>query len=100
MRASDLTELWRNWDCLLHDLIQPEGRSLYVQEIEQTFPCYYKSCSITEFYPTGKIWLKFALTLVFYKDLRIDDSLILATEDGVPVVTEDGEYYIDLTPDK
>jgi hypothetical protein len=100
MRAESLTGLWRNWDALLYDLIRPDERMLYCRDQEQTFPCYYKSCSVQEFYPDGRIWLKFTLTLVFFRDFRISDDFILCTEDGTPVCTEDDEYAIDLTPFK
>lgn len=65
MRAETLTELWRNYDALLYDLIRPDERMLEVTSLEQTFPCYYKSASVTEFFPEEKIWLAFTLTLTF-----------------------------------
>lgn len=101
MRAESLTELWRNYDALLHDLIQPEERLLTVRELEQDFPCYYKSCQVSDFFPDGKIWLEFTLTLTFTRDFRInEDGTILVCEDGTPVVTEDGVYFIDLLLDR
>ena len=60
------------YDALLHDLIQPEERLLTVSELKQDFPCYYKSCQVTDFYPNGKIWLAFTLTLTFTRDFRIN----------------------------
>lgn len=72
MRAETLEELWRNYDALLHDLIQPEERMLTVNELKQDFPCYYKSCQVSGFYPNGKIWLAFTLTLTFTRDFRIN----------------------------
>ena len=65
MRANTLDELWRNYDALLYDLIRPEERVLKVKKIDKEFPFYYKSCQITDFYPTGKIWLQFTLTVTF-----------------------------------
>jgi hypothetical protein len=65
MRASDLTEFWRNYDALLHDLVQPKARRLYIPLIRRGYPCYYRSCSVSKFAPMGKIWFQFALTLVF-----------------------------------
>jgi len=50
---------------------------------------YYKSCTVSEFYPTDKIWLKFTVTVVFFKDFRISSDVILCTEDGTPIYTED-----------
>lgn len=65
MRADTLDELWRNYDALLYDLIRPNERRLRVKELNKEFPFYYKSCQVTEFYPTYKIWLQFALTVTF-----------------------------------
>ena len=65
MRADTLDELWRNYDALLYDFIRPNERRLRVKELNKEFPFYYKSCQVTEFYPTDKIWLQFALTVTF-----------------------------------
>lgn len=101
MRAATLAELWRNYDALLYDLIRPEERMLEVSELEQTFPCYYKSASVTEFYPDGKIWLAFTITLTFTRSFRLDGGdCVLASEDGVIVFSEDEESAVDILPDK
>ena len=65
MRADTLDELWRTYDALLYDLIRPNERKLWVKELNKNFPFYYKSCQVTEFYPTDKIWLQFVLTVTF-----------------------------------
>lgn len=72
MRANTLDELWRNYDALLFDLIRPEERMLEVSDLGQSFPCFYKSASISAFYPDGKIWLAFTLTLTFTRSLRFN----------------------------
>ena len=101
MRAETLDELWNNYDALLHDLIQPDERSLWIEEMEREFPFHYKSCSVTKFEPSGRIWLQFALTVVFTRDFRIaDDDIVLASEDGIVVFTEDDTYAIELRPDR
>lgn len=101
MRAETLDELWRNYDALLHDLIQPEERLLTVRELEQDFPCYYKSCQVSDFYPDGKIWLAFTLTLTFTGSFRLnDDDFVLATENGIIIFTQDGENAIEMLPNK
>lgn len=96
MRAKNLTEFWRNYNALLFDLVRPGERSLYTDSTGYEYPCYYKSCSVTEFYPTGKIWLKFDLTLVFTSFRIEDDEYLLASESGEWIMTEDGEFAIDL----
>lgn len=101
MRAETLDELWQNYDALLFDLIRPDERTLFVSELEQDFPCCYKSCSVSNFFPDGRIWLEFTLTLTFVHSFRLDDNdFVLATEDGIIVFTEDGENAIDMLPDR
>lgn len=99
MRAATLAELWRNYDALLYDLTRPEERALYVSELERTFPCYYKSATVTQFFPTDKIWLAFTLTLTLTRDFRLQGGdMVLATEEGIILFTEDGENAIDIEP--
>lgn len=102
MRAQTLEELWRNYDAFLFDLIRPEERVLEALDIAEDFPCYYRKCQVSRFYPTGKIWLEFSLTLTFTRDFRISDEPLLATEDGLFVILEDedGNDYVTLKPDK
>ena len=71
MTAYDLSTLWKNWDALLHDLTKPNERTLWVGALEQEFYLYYKSCQVINFFVDGKIWLQFALTVVFTHDFRI-----------------------------
>lgn len=101
MRAESLDELWRNYDALLFDLIRPDEHLLYVESLEQEFPFHYKSCQVTEFFPDGKIWLRFTLTLTFTHSFRIEDGdVVLATEDGIIVFTQDDINAIDMLPDR
>lgn len=101
MRADTLDELWRNYDALLFDLIRPDERLLEVSEFEQTFPCFYKSASVSEFYPEDKIWLAFTITLTFTHSFRLEgDDYVLASEDGIIIFTEDGENAIEMLPDR
>ena len=60
MRTNTLAGMWRNLDALLYDLVRPNARTL------NGFECYYKSMSVSEFYPDGAPWLRFALTLCFF----------------------------------
>ncbi|MDE5551781.1 MAG: hypothetical protein K2I91_01140, partial [Muribaculaceae bacterium] len=101
MRAETLDELWRNYDALLFDLIRPDERLLEVSELEQTFPCFYKSASVTDFYPENKIWLAFTLTLTFTHSFRLDDDdFVLASEDGIIIFTQDYENAFQMLPDR
>ena len=93
MRANTLDELWCNYDALLYDLIRPEERVLKVKKIDKEFPFYYKSCQITDFYPTGKIWLQFTLTVTFTTWIRVD---IFSSEyKRIRYIESKGDAYID-----
>lgn len=100
MTSKDTETLWHNWDALLYDLVRPDERLLWVDCIEQEFPCFYKSCSVSEFYCEGKIWLKFTLTLTLTHEFRIsDDDIVLASEDGITVFTQNNMYAIEMLED-
>lgn len=102
LRASSLEEMWRNYYALLHDLIQPEERVLYVADIEDEFRFYYKSCTVNNFFPCDKkVWLEFSLTVCFTQDVRIEeDDMVLATEDMVVVWTEDSDSAVEVLPNR
>ena len=73
LRADSLDELWRNYDALLYDLIRPYEHVFLSATNEEAFYCFYKSCSVSEFFPDGKIWLKFSLTLTFCARVSSED---------------------------
>ena len=100
MRAETLPQLWRNYDALLYDMIQPDERTLDIIDLAESYPCYYKSCQVDNFFPTGKIWLEFTLTFAFIRDFRIGDEPLLASEDAIWIVTEEENDFITLKPDK
>ena len=100
MRAESLDGLWRNYDALLYDLIRPGERLLGVEALKQEFPFYYKSCQVTKFEPTGRIWLQFSLTVTFTHDLRIGkENILLASEDGLLIFTQDNTNAVDMRED-
>lgn len=100
MRAETLPQLWRNYDALLYDMIRPEERTLDIVDVAESYPCYYKSCKVDEFFPSDKIWLEMTLTFTFIRDVRISDELLLASEDALWIVTETDKDFITLKPDK
>lgn len=94
LRADTLNELWRNYDALLYDLTRPDERMLEADGNE--FPFYYRSCQITEFYPNGKIWLQFSITITVTGNLRLLSNFIaLHSEDDMAIQTEN-EYLIEI----
>lgn len=95
LRADSLSGMWGCLDALLYDLTRPGERYLYVDADTMEYPCCYKSCSVSEFVPKGRIWLKFSITLTF-TSFRVTDDVLLSTEDGALVMTEDSRYAIDM----
>ena len=95
--AGSMTTFWSCYDALLDALIQPGERSLYVDYNVEEYPCYYKRTSGWKLESLrGRMVVTFNLTLEFTV-FRMDGiDYLLATEAGELVVTEDGEYYIDL----
>jgi hypothetical protein len=97
MRAETLAEFWQNYNALLYDLSRPEERVLFVDSTGYEYPCYYKSCSVSNFSPTGKIWFRFSLVLVF-TSFRVEaEEFLLASEDSALMITEQDDYAINLS---
>ena len=83
MRADSMTQMWRNRDALLYDLVRPGERMLAVDALGQEFPCHYKQCAVSEFFPDGRPWLRFSLTLTLTRNLRINGTAAAATATAV-----------------
>ena len=66
LRSHAFDEFWRNYNALLYDLTRPNERNLFVKYTGCEYPCYYKSCSSSQFlFTQGKIWWVFDLIIVF-----------------------------------
>lgn len=109
MRANTIENFWRNRDALLHDLtklsakVDDEGyeysdaeRIFYCDEWSESYPCYYKSCQTNDFMLNNGVWWEFTLKLVFTSFRIGETEFLLASEAGEFIITEDGEFYIDL----
>jgi hypothetical protein len=111
MRTKSVENMWRNLNALVYDLtktvktVDEDGyeydsaeRTFYVDDMTEEYPCYYNGLKATKFQvlPDGRVWLEFTLNLVFTKFVVNGIEILLATEDNELIVTEDGEYYIDL----
>lgn len=96
LRASNMSEFWRNYDALLFDLVRPGERGLYVDGTGLEYPCYYKSNNVSELFTVGKIWCEFSLVLSFISFRSGADEYILATEAGEWLTLEDGDTLIDM----
>lgn len=95
MRADSLSDFWRNHDALLYDITRAGEHVLYWEDIDWEYSCFYKDMSVNEFIPTGRVWMKFSLTLTFIAPEAYLERLLLSTEDNYYVITEDG-YLVDM----
>jgi hypothetical protein len=93
MRANTMSEFWRNYNALLFDLVRPEERRLYLDSTRYEYPCFYKSCSVSDFVPSDKIWFSFSLILVFTSFRVNGEELLLASENDELIITEDKSYF-------
>lgn len=97
IKASDIETFWKNYNALFHALIQSGERQFYSDRLGESYPCYYKSmdCNVFDIV-SGCVWCEFTLTLVF-TCFRVGEALcLLATEDDFVIMTEDGEFFIDV----
>lgn len=111
MRCQNVETMWRNLNALVYDLIKltektdEDGisykdaeRCFYSEKYCEEYPCFYNGLKATKFQllSGGRVWLEFTLTLTF-TSFRINGvEFLLASEDGELIVTEDGEFCIDL----
>lgn len=72
MRARDLMVLWTNRDELLRALTEPGLRRLRFADAggEGIWDFYYKQCRTEVFFPEGKLWWEFVLTVVVVKSVH------------------------------
>lgn len=111
MRCDSVTTMWRNLDALVYDLVKPtekedeegfkyndSGKTFYSEILEEEFPCYYDGLKATKFQllPGNRIWLEFTLTLSFTSFVVGEVEYLLASEAEELIITEDGEYCIDM----
>jgi hypothetical protein len=96
-KTASMEKFWSCYDAFFYALTLPGERELYVDYTGETYPCYYKSTSAWTLHPAGDfILVEFTLTMVF-SVFRVEKTqYILATEKGEWIITEDGEYAIDL----
>ncbi len=94
--AASITEFWANYNALLYDFTRPGARELYVDDLGELFPCFYKSATVNSFSLRGKVWCAMNITLTIITFTLGDTEFILSAENGALISTEDGLYVIDL----
>jgi hypothetical protein len=95
---ADINTFWRNYNALLHNLVQPGERTFWYDVRSEEFPCYYKSSNITNFIViNGEIFCTFDIVLVFTSFRLGGVDYLLASEDyELFVLEEDSETFIDM----
>lgn len=95
--AQDVDLFWLQYNTFFNSLVEPGERTLYSDETEQEYPCYYKKSSNFKLDSLiGRVIVSFKLTLVFSLFHVGETEYVLATENDEDIVLEDGETLIDM----
>lgn len=95
--APSKEQFWHNYKALLYDLTRSGERVFYDDNVVEEFPCHYKSSDVESFIVDGEgVWCKFSITLVFTSFRIKGEEVLLASEEGEIIVTEDEQEAIDL----
>ncbi len=97
MKAPSIALFWKNYLALFWALTRPEERDLYFARYSENYSCYYKECAVTKFdrIMGGGVWCEFTIKLIFTAYRCGELEIILSTEDGAWIITEDG-YAINM----
>ena len=97
LKAVSMENFWTCYDTFFDALASPGERTLYVDYTGESYPCYYKSTSGWKLHLTqAAARAEFTLTMVF-TSFRVEETeYILAAESGEWIITQDGEYAINL----
>lgn len=86
-----IDEFWKRWNALWAAVLKPETRTFYFNAMAKEFECYYKSNSVSKLkiLRNGHVWCEFNLVLTFIDYYPDTSYMLLATEDGDLVITEE-----------
>lgn len=87
---------WTNYHSFLCHLTRSGERILYVDRSVSEHKCYYLCGSVLDFAIDDRVWCEFSVTLVFTSFRTKDYDILLTTESGDLIITEDGFFGIDL----
>ena len=91
IKTATIAEFWAKWDALFATLMQPEEREFYFNTLGNYYNCYYKSNSVSKFlFRDDMVWCDFTVVLTCLDFRAITDWLLLASEAGDYIITEDG----------
>lgn len=93
--APSVTEFWKRYNAFFTALVQPEKRVFFYPALESEYDCYYSKMQVTKFeiLRSGKVWCEFSVTLSLTDYRPISQWVLLATEDGAIVTTEEATPY-------
>lgn len=97
IHADGIADFWKRWNALFTALLQPGQRNIYIDDTLEDYECYYKSNAVRRFdiLQNGKVWCEFTVTMRFTNTRPTGNYLVLATEDGELVITEeDGSVIV------
>lgn len=101
MKTTTLRDFWMLRGNLLLTLSGKGERSLYVNATEETYPCYYKSCTTNEFATNcvdatdkGIVWWVFTLTLTVMRGRPVVDEFILGAGTDILITETDNAIEI------
>ena len=99
INARGLTEFWKCWNALFHYLTLPGEKELAISDMAEYYSCYYKSCNVVRFdvRRSGTVWCEFDLTLTFLSFRPGARIVVLSSEAGEIITTEEDGAYINLT---
>ncbi len=99
IKAPTIALFWKNYLALFWVLTRPEERDLYFAKYNENYTCYYKECVVTKFDRLlgGGVWCEFTTKLIFTAYRCGELEMILASELGEWILTED-EETIDIKP--
>ena len=96
-KAASAGEFWRCRDAFLAALTRPGERRLLAGEIGRELPCYYRETKGVRLSRlSAPVIVRFDLVLVITSFRLYETDYLLVTEEGDWIVTEDGEYCIDM----
>ena len=89
--AESINDFWQRYDALFAVLMQAGEHTFYYAALNNEYKCFYKSSSVSTFkvLRNGHVWCEFAVTLTFVKWRPVSNYVLLVTESGDFVITED-----------
>lgn len=97
IEATSLTELWKNQKALLYKLTQSGARTLYIDDTDTSYQCFYKGFAVDRYHLCDRFILTGKLTLTFISFVIGDIEYLLAAENDYLIQTENGTYCIDMS---